>query len=144
MQVNSFREIATRYKAIFFDAYGVLKNSRGIIPGVHELLDFLDEQSITYYVITNDASRGPERLAMSYHQQGVHQITGDKIISSGMLAREFLVNKVTKGTIAYLGTEISAHYVESVGLETVSIRDLNLADADSISALVLLDDEGFN
>lgn len=143
MQVSSFREIAVRYKAIFFDAYGVLKNHRGIIPGVKELLDFLHEQDIHYYVMTNDASRGPERLANSYHEKGIHRITADKVISSGMLAREFLQNKVSKGTIAYLGTQTSAHYVRSVGLETVSIRDLSLDDADSITALVLLDDEGF-
>ncbi len=144
MQVVSFREIVPQYQAVFFDAYGVLKNHRGIIPGVKAMLSFLQEQGIQFYIITNDASRGPEQLVEAYRQAGIYDIDENKMISSGMLAREFLQNKVSGGTIAYLGTEASAHYVETVGLGTISIRDLDLRQADKISALVLLDDEGFD
>ncbi|MEO0469054.1 MAG: HAD-IIA family hydrolase [Bacteroidota bacterium] len=143
MQYPDFRSIAARYKVIFFDSYGVLKNHEGIIPGVKGLLQWLTDQGVAFYVLTNDASRSPRRLAKYYQDAGSWMISKDKIISSGMLARDYLERKVNNGTVAYLGTEQSAHYVEKIGLKTVSIGDLDLNHIDSINALVLLDDEGF-
>ena len=43
-----------------------------------------------------------------------------------------------------MGTEASAHYLQEVGLHTMSIADLDLESCDDINALVFLDDEGFD
>ncbi|MDH3244734.1 MAG: HAD-IIA family hydrolase, partial [Saprospiraceae bacterium] len=94
--------------------------------------------------LTNDASRGPAELANAYHKRGLTAIEAGKIISSGMLAREYLLYKVKQGTLAFLGTQASAHYIEAIGLKTISIKDVDLSDSEEISALVLLDDEGFD
>jgi HAD superfamily hydrolase (TIGR01450 family) len=144
MELSKFKEIALQYKVIFFDAYGVLKNHKGILPGIKEMLIFLQENNIDFYVLTNDASRSPELLVKSYHNAGITEITEHKIISSGMLAREYIQNKVQNGRIAYLGTEASAHYIENEGLKTISIKDLDIDDISDISALVFLDDEGYD
>ncbi|RMG18209.1 MAG: TIGR01459 family HAD-type hydrolase, partial [Bacteroidetes bacterium] len=92
-----FLSCALKYKVIFFDAYGVLKNHQGIIPGVKETIRFLRENGIGFYVLTNDASRSPAALAAFYNRRGIGEISEDKIISSGMLAREFLQYKLKKG-----------------------------------------------
>ncbi|MHA7111586.1 HAD-IIA family hydrolase [Sunxiuqinia elliptica] len=144
MKTKDFRSIVTNYKAVFFDAFGVLKNHKGIIPGVENTFDFLDEQGIDYYILTNDASRSPEALAQVYQDKGMVGITTDKIISSGMLAHDWLKLKIKSGRVAYLGTEQSAHYIEKAGLETLPINKLNLEDVDDIKCLVFLDDEGFD
>jgi HAD superfamily hydrolase (TIGR01450 family) len=144
LKVKEFYKIAEKYKAIFFDAYGVLKNYKGLFPGIEGTFQFLRERKIEYYILTNDASRSPEQLAESYNSLGGDVITADHIISSGMLAREYLQNKIKHGTVAYLGTENSAHYVETAGLKTISFHELDLCELDHISALVFLDDEGFN
>lgn len=144
MELSKFKEIALQYKVIFFDAYGVLKNHKGMLPGIKEMLNFLQENKIDFYVLTNDASRSPELLVKSYHNAGITEITEHKIISSGMLAREYIQNKVIKGRIAYLGTDASAHYIQKEGLETVSIKDLDIENCSDISALVFLDDEGYD
>ncbi|MXI30825.1 TIGR01459 family HAD-type hydrolase, partial [Escherichia coli] len=52
--------------------------------------------------------------------------------------------KVHDGTVAYLGTEKSAHYLETTGLKTLPISQVDLKDVADINALVLLDDEGFD
>ncbi|RKD92760.1 HAD-IIA family hydrolase [Mangrovibacterium diazotrophicum] len=144
MRTKDFKSVALKYKTIFFDAFGVLKNHKGIIPGVEKTFDFLDENGINYFVVTNDSSRGPEGLADGYIRRGIKSITPDKIISSGMLARDWLSLKIKEGTVAYLGTGDSAHYVETAGLDTLAIRDLDLEDIDHIKCLVFLDDEGFD
>lgn len=144
MTYAPFKEVVENYQTIFFDAFGVLKNHKGIYPGIENTLSYLDKKGIAYYILTNDASRSPHELALDYQQKGLPQITEDQIISSGMLAKEYISLKVKSGTIAFLGTEQSAHYIETNGLKTMKIKDLDLERADEISALVFLDDEGFN
>jgi HAD superfamily hydrolase (TIGR01450 family) len=144
LKIKEFSRIAGNYKAIFFDAYGVLKNFKGLFPGIEKTFQFLKDLDIEYYILTNDASRSPEQLAETYSSLGNGYVTSDHIISSGMLAKEFLQNKIKKGTVAYLGTENSAHYIEMAGLNTISFDQLDLSDIDHISALVFLDDEGFD
>ena len=144
MQLSDFKTVAANYKIIFFDAFGVLKNSEGLLPGIEKTFEWLQEHDKNFYVLTNDASRSPNELAESYYKQGFYAITPDRIISSGMLAREYLDLKVPTGTVAYLGTEKSAHYLETSGLKTLPISRVDLNDVVDINALVLLDDEGFD
>ncbi len=144
MQLADFRTVATQYRVIFFDAFGVLKNYKGLIPGIAETFARLREQNTLYYILTNDASRSPNELAESYYKSGMTDIAPEMIISSGMLAREYLQLKVDHGTVAYLGTPNSAHYIESADLHTLSISELTLENIAEVSALVLLDDEGFD
>ncbi|MFV0555330.1 MAG: HAD-IIA family hydrolase [Mangrovibacterium sp.] len=144
MDIHKFQDVAIKYKTIFFDAFGVLKNHKGMIEDIQKTFDFLDANNISYYVVTNDSSRGPEELAASYVNRGIYCITPDKIISSGMLAHEWLAIKVQGGKVAYVGTKASAHYIEQAGLSTLAIRDLDLNEVDDIAALVFLDDEGFS
>jgi HAD superfamily hydrolase (TIGR01450 family) len=144
MKIKEFSKVVLKYKAVFFDAYGVLKNYKGILPGIEDTFKFLVDNGIDYYILTNDASRSPEQLAETYLSKGISAITHDRIISSGMLAREYLQYKIKCGTVAYLGTEKSAHYIESAGLITLAINQVDLNNLDHIQAMVFLDDEGFS
>lgn len=142
--MTSFASLIDQYKAVFFDAYGVLKNAHGLIPGVDRTINALIQTQKPFYVLTNDASRSPDQLADSYARLGLPMVTADRIVSSGMLAREYLQLKVSRGTVAYLGTDTSAHYIENADMHALPIRDVDLNDAADITALVLLDDEGFD
>lgn len=144
MKSKFFQPIAKKYKAIFFDSYGVLKNSDGLIDGVGETLRYLREEGIEYFVLTNDASRGPKALAQKFIDKGLLEVEPDDIISSGMMAKEYLEYKVKDGRVAYLGTEDSAHYIEEAGLETVAVGDIDFNHLRDINAMVFLDDEGFD
>lgn len=144
MKTRSFNNVVKKYKCVFFDAFGVLKNHKGLIPGVENTFNLLDEKGIDYYMLTNDASRSPEQLSDWYQQRGVTQITTDKVISSGMITHNWMKLKIKGGRVAYLGTEQSAHYIEKAGLETMPIGKLDLDDIDDIKCLVFLDDEGFD
>ncbi len=144
MQLDDFKNVAANYRVIFFDAFGVLKNYEGLLPGIENTFSWLQSTGKEFYILTNDASRSPQELAESYHRGGAYAITPDRIISSGMLAREYLDLKVNHGTVAYLGTEGSAHYLETTDLKTLPISEVDLSDVSDINALVLLDDEGFD
>jgi HAD superfamily hydrolase (TIGR01450 family) len=143
-RIDDFREIIDNYEVVFFDAFGVLKNYGGLVPGIERTFDYLEESGKEYYIVTNDASRSPTQLAESYHKKGLNAITADRVISSGMLTKEFLDLKVDDGIVAYLGTEDSAHYIESEGLHTLPVSAINADNFDKVNALVFLDDEGFD
>ena len=144
MRTKEFKSVVKKYKTVFFDAFGVLKNHKGIIPGIGNTFRYLDEKGIDYYVLTNDASRSPQELAGFYQRNGIQCITPDKIISSGMLARDFLKSKIKTGSVTYLGTKASAHYIDSADLDIIPINELAPEQFDLVRCLVFLDDEGFD
>ena len=144
MEITSFKEIVKKYKVIFFDSYGVLRNYKGIFPNIPEMFTMLESCGIKSFLLTNDASRSPKELAAKFQESGITAFPEDKVISSGMLAREYICRKISGGTIVYLGTESSAQYIQINGVKTVSIHDVDLDKNDDYQLLVLLDDEGYD
>ena len=116
----------------------------GLLPGVNEILQFIRQQRLQVCVLTNDASRSAEQLAQTFWAWGLKDIRPEEIISSGMMARQFLHYKIKEGRVAYLGTENSAHYIIQADLDTVPVSKIDLENVDDISAFVFLDDEGFD
>ncbi len=143
-RIENFKSIIDRYEVIFFDAFGVIKTYQGLVPGIEKTFAYLEAEKKEYYIVTNDASRSPLQLAESYHRNGLTAITPDRIVSSGMLTKEYLDLKVDGGIVAYLGTPESSHYIESSGLRTLPVSDVNSSNIEKVSALIFLDDEGFN
>nr|WP_320021295.1 HAD-IIA family hydrolase [uncultured Draconibacterium sp.] len=145
MRTKSFKSVVQNYRAVFFDAFGVLKNHSGLIPGIEQTFAYLEKKGIPYYILTNDSSRSPDELARWYQDRGMPNITTDKILSSGMLAMEFFKTKLANGkVVAYLGTKKSAHYLEIAGQNTIAISDVDLNDLEHIKSFAFLDDEGFD
>jgi len=144
MKKSDFAAILPKYKAVFFDAFGVLKNYNGVIEGIDRTFKYLAENKMEFFVLTNDSSRSPELLAEKYRDVGINVINTDHMISSGMLAREYFRHKLRDGQVVYLGTEKSAYYLEGTGLEGIPISRFDYHDSKDIRALVLLDEEGFD
>ncbi len=142
--MRHFLSIASKYKVIFFDSYGVLKNYKGLIPDVQAVIDELRSQGKVIRVLTNDASRSPEQQAKRFHNSGLKGLETHEIITSGMMASLFLQQKIKGGRVAYLGTKNSAQYITKVGLEAVAISEIDFDHIEDITGMVFLDDEGFD
>lgn len=143
-RIENFKSIIDRYEIIFFDAFGVIKTYQGLVPGIEKTFAYLEAEKKEYYIVTNDASRSPAQLADKYHKMGLTAISSDRVVSSGMLTKEYLDLKVSDGIVAYLGTPDSAHYIETSGLSTLPVSEVNNSNIDKVNALIFLDDEGFN
>lgn len=143
-KISSFREVAKNFKVVFLDSYGVLKNHKGLIDGVQDTIAFLRDEGIEFRVLTNDASRSQEQQVEVFGRLGLKDLDVEEVITSGMLAKQFLSHKIKEGKIAYLGTENSAEYILQSGLQHIPVRDIDLEDLNDISAFVFLDDEGFD
>lgn len=144
MKIQSFKEVAKNYKVIFFDSYGVLKNYNGLIDGAPAVLKALKKEKKEYFVMTNDASRSPSILRESLAKVGLNGLEESHIVTSGMMAKEYLRYKVTDGKVAYMGPPRSAFYIESLGLSAVHLSEIDDHDIEDIRAFLFLDDEGFD
>jgi ribonucleotide monophosphatase NagD (HAD superfamily) len=69
-QEITIEELITRYPVLLLDAYGVLVNSSGAIPGAAGLIDELNRSRKSYYLLTNDASKLPQTAANRYKSYG--------------------------------------------------------------------------
>ncbi|MCB0648770.1 MAG: TIGR01459 family HAD-type hydrolase [Saprospiraceae bacterium] len=144
MELIRFADIIDNYKAFFFDSYGVLKNQNGAISGVIDVINALNVKQIPYKILTNDASRNREEQGSKFRDLGYTGIRDQDIITSGMMTTIFLKEQVKSGLIAYLGTSMAADYIHQAGHESIPIHDVHDDNEKDISALVFLDDEGYN
>ena len=145
MEIVKFKELVQQYKVVFFDAYGVLKKHDGMISGVKEMLDFLKESGIEFYIITNDASRSPELLAKVYHEAGVNIVKAENLVSSAMMSMDFMQKNIHPGsTIAYLGRTTSEFFIKGADLVPVRIEEVKPEEYSNLGGIVLFDDGGYD
>lgn len=144
MEKVSFRSIIKNYKVIFLDSYGVVKNYRGLISGVPEVIQEIRASNKLLRILTNDASKSVKRQVEKFERQGLPGLLEEEIITSGMMAKMFLKNKITNGRVAYLGTNQAAAYIIEANLEPIPVGQVNDDNIEDIKAMVFLDDDGFD
>ncbi len=138
-----FYEVAERYRAVFFDSYGVLKDSKRIFPEAIETVIRLQDEGVMTCLLTNDSSKSPAALAKPFNDAAGREIFPESaIFSSGLMALDYFQAKLKQGKVAYLGKESSRYYIEAAGLEAVAVCDVS--DPHELAALAFLDDEGFD
>lgn len=141
---TSFEELTDSYSCFFFDAYGVLKSSAGVYPGVLDRLFELKQRGKQIFLVTNDASKSPHRMVEAYtHPSGNPLFELDHIVTSGLLAADYLRHKVRNGWVAYFGKDAASYYIVRAGLHPVPISRLS-EEEHNPKAFVFLDDEGFD
>lgn len=137
--VTTFDALRERYTAILFDAYGVLINAAGAIPQAAAAIAALVRDKQPFLVVTNDASRLPERGAQRYQRLGL-DIKPEQVLGSGQLIGPALVARgLERGRVVVLGTGDSSQFARNVGATVVApSRD------DPADALVIADEGGFD
>ncbi len=129
-------ELRRRHEALLFDAYGVLVNASGALPGASEVITDMLRTRQPFLIVTNDASRSPRRAAARLRSLGI-PVEAGHILSSGMMVGPVLVSHgLAAGRIVVLGTSDSAQYVRDIGASVVDPSPDDPADA------VVVADEG--
>ncbi len=129
-------KLISDYSVILLDAYGVLVDLGGALPGAVELIENLNHIRKPYIILTNDASKLPETCAADFQRFGLN-IEVDRIITSGMLLKDYFeTNHLVAARCIVLGPQDSVRYVERAGGRVVSF-------SESFDALVLADEAGF-
>ncbi|MFA5082683.1 MAG: HAD hydrolase-like protein [Hydrogenophilaceae bacterium] len=133
---TTFIELIERYDAILLDAYGVLVDLAGALPGAAAWIDELNRRGKPYWLASNTAARLPESAARRYQGFGL-AIPAERILSSGMLLKPcFAAHGLVGKRIRVLGPEDSQRYAELAGGIVVEA-------GDDFDCLVLADQAGF-
>jgi HAD superfamily hydrolase (TIGR01450 family) len=97
------------------DAYGVLVDEAGALPGAAALVSDLVRAGKSFAVVTNDASRLPEKVANRLRRLGM-AVTPDQVLTSGtLMADYFQEHQLAGARCMVFGTEDSCEYVRSAG-----------------------------
>jgi HAD superfamily hydrolase (TIGR01450 family) len=132
----TIEEIIARYPVLLLDAYGVLVNSSGALPGAAGLIDVLNQTRKPYYLLTNDASKLPQTAASRFQNYGM-AINPDRIITSGGLLKNYFDKHGLRNVrCAVLGPPDSKQYVADAGGTVVSPES-------GFDAVVIGDEEGY-
>lgn len=132
----SFLDLIERYDAILLDAYGVLVDLAGALPGAAGWIEALNRRGKDYWLVSNTAARLPEQAARRYQNFGL-AIPAERILSSGMLLKPCFASLGLSGKrIRVLGPVDSVCYVEQAGGVVVG-------PGAAFDALVVADQAGF-
>lgn len=134
----SIDDLVFRYQVILCDAYGVLVDGAGALPGADGILRAIRAHRRELLVVTNDASRSAASVAARFASLGL-AIPADRIITSGTLIAPYLATRdLGEARCMVLGPDDSAAYVRAAGGRIVPVS----ADSD-IDALIICDDGGY-
>ena len=117
------------YKLVLLDAFGVLYNANGILPGVAKRIQELRAKNIAISVITNNTSLNP--ISISRHLASLDiPISHDAILSSGHgLAKDLAFRSLIQNKAVFvLGSGDSQWYITHAGGHCVG----TLAESEAI------------
>lgn len=134
----SIEELSNNYEALLFDAFGVLIDHQGPLPGAAGMIQWLNRAKKPFFVVTNDASRDASELSAWYNSHGL-DIGPDRVISSGSILQTCCDEHGLSGQEAVvLGPESSKRLVKQSGF-TLS----DWSTEQDFAALIICDEEGF-
>lgn len=134
----SVTRLIESYAVLLLDAYGVLLDKSGPLPGATEFIKNLNSSSTHYLVLTNSASRLPETMASDFSASGL-DIPKERILTSGMLLRPYFeAHHLIDSRCVVLGTDDSIRYTTLAGGEVVPLN--RHSDAEVV---IVADQKGF-
>lgn len=130
------KDLLNQYDVFFLDAYGVLVNAEGPLPGAAEFLQEISNRGKSYWLLSNDCARGQNTTCKRYTDFGL-PLEQERIITAGMLLPKYFASHGLIGApCIVLGTEDSRAYVAAAGGFVVPRTDTNA------TVFVLADDLG--
>jgi HAD superfamily hydrolase (TIGR01450 family) len=126
------------YDGVLFDAYGVLVDGTGVLPGANDLLQHLTAIEKPWLIITNAASDLPTTLAARFAALGL-SVAADKILTSGSLLHPYFIQHGLQGArCCVLGPQQAQLYAQQAGGQIIASSSLST----DIDVLIIADQQG--
>ncbi len=108
-----------RIRGVLLDMDGVVYVGSRPLPGVQELLDYLDATGRGWLFVTNNASQRPEQFAEKLARMGIRACP-DRILTSAMATAQWLAaHHPERGTVFMVGMEGLRWALEQAGFALV-------------------------
>lgn len=134
---TSITDLLDRYDGLLLDAYGVLVDAEGALPGAAALLAELARRRRPFAVVTNDASRSTATWVRRFAALGVALAPAQLVTSGSLLPGYFRAHGLAGARTCVLGTPDSYDLVREGGGAPVE-----LAPGMEVDAVAVCDDDG--
>ncbi len=112
-------DLLASHDVILLDAYGVLVNHEGPLPGARVLIDTLNRRGHDYFLVSNSASKLADHTARHYATWGL-PIPAERIVTAGELLPAYFREHDLEGARAcVLGTGDSRELARRAGAEAL-------------------------
>jgi HAD superfamily hydrolase (TIGR01450 family) len=126
-----------RYDGVLLDAFGVLIDGSGALPGAVALIAELEQSATPYAIVSNDASRSRATFSRKFTAWGL-PVPADRFVTSGTLLPGYFRDRGLAGArTCVLGTEDSCAFVREGGGVPIA-----LAEGMELDAVAVCDDGG--
>jgi 4-nitrophenyl phosphatase len=93
---SNYLEQLRNVRAVLLDMDGVVYRGRVALPGVQELLDYLESTVRSWLFVTNNATKTPELFSKTVQAMGI-QATADHILGSAQATASWLAEVAPQG-----------------------------------------------
>lgn len=108
--LRSFTQLKDQYELLLFDAYGVLVDASGPLPGAVQVISELNASGHSYYIITNGSMK-PAKQSIAYLQNMGIQIQDTNYLSSGGATRNWIEHQYSSSIRVCLLGPPSCHFL---------------------------------
>ena len=113
--IRDIEELLNKFSGFLFDAFGVLMDGDGLLPGVLALLEQIQLQNKPFMILSNGSSKTLEQTVERYHSLGLN-VDSSQVITSGTLLKGYLEEHTQPNDpVAFLGTTGSSQLIENSG-----------------------------
>jgi 4-nitrophenyl phosphatase len=84
------------------DMDGVLYRGDTVLPGVHELFEWLNERGIPYVLATNNSSRTRAEYVSKLAQMGIPGVPENAVVTSAVATADYMRQRYPAGTRVYV------------------------------------------
>ena len=114
-QKVSLKFLIENYEVLLIDAYGVLMNSEGALPGAVDFIELLNTTGKPYFILSNGSLYNAEQSQGNYARRGF-KIPKERIISSGTMIPKWVEkNKFRNKKFLVLGPEPTKNLIRDAG-----------------------------
>ncbi len=121
MDKKQIKEYLQNKKAFISDMDGVIYHGNMLLPGVHEFVEWLQENNKDYLFLTNSSERSPRELALKLERLGL-KIDPSHFYTSALATATFLAHQCPGGSAYVIGEPGLLNALYDVGF---SMNDYN-------------------
>ncbi|THD22174.1 Nitrophenylphosphatase [Fasciola hepatica] len=119
-------------RTYLFDCDGVLWDSKGLLPGARDLIEYLFGTKRSVFLITNNSTKSTDQYADKCQKLGL-PVTSTNIVCSANIAANYLSNHGIKGPVYVIGEAGIGLELDKLGITHHGIGPDNSPDGNILS-----------
>lgn len=120
-------ELINKHKCYLIDMNGVLTDITKPVDYAIEFVNYLIENQIDFYILTNNSMKTGEDFVLELEELGIYNIKPENFITSSMVSCEYILQNHKDENIYFIGENGLKHHLTQANLNlTTNVDDAHL------------------